>query len=106
MSPITQDLDGFWETEGYGFVLDICDNKLNIYEITSISCFKIESIGDFIKSLPIDINDIKDRITLEINDNGNLIFEIKGTTIRYTTNRIKHLPLQCQKIQEKVLMMK
>ncbi len=93
---LSPELEGYWLTEGYGYILEIRDDKLTLYEITKISCLKLENLSGFIPKFPIDLKEYKHLLNIQINSEGKLVFEVIGITIRYIANKIDKLPLPCE----------
>ena len=89
--PFSRDMEGYWKTEGYNYILKIEEGTLIAHEITEISC--IQSIltpdGDvgFVAS-PF----FKAKLTQE----DKLMLEMEGTTFRYTAKRIDNFSTICE----------
>lgn len=103
-------LDGFWKTDGYGYIFQIRNNEVNIFELTEISCLKSAlraenlsyttgldqrfgakfavSVPNFIyASMEISSGKNKDEILLHRTDTNTFM----------VAKKIEELPLQCSK---------
>lgn len=81
------DFPGVWRMRGYGSVLDISAARVVRYDLTDISCVRVDE-----RSLP-DASTQFDR--LETAPGGFSVFEVGGIT-RYSLERLAHLPQRCE----------
>lgn len=84
-SPFSKEMDGFWKTEGYNYIIKIKDGELKTYEITEISC--IESI-----LAPDDYEEFifSPFFKAKLIEGDKLMLEMDNTTFRYTAKRIRN----------------
>lgn len=82
-------IEGIWKTKGYNLLLDINSKKITVYELTKISCIKINPI--YLKLPSFNIQPIT---------NDSIIIEIKNTTYQIIATRIRELPDICKNCEK------
>ena len=81
----SEEMDGYWQTEGYNYILSIKEGIPTVYEFTKISCIKIEGFMAYLEpSSP--------SFKASISSEGKLICENIGTINYITAKRINELP--------------
>ncbi len=85
-------LNGIWESRGYGYVLQIKDNKKKLYDVSTNHCF---DKGFSSKELSVTLTDIKqvDRQTIQA--------KIQSGITDYYFKRIEKLPDTCKQAHQK-----
>ncbi|MGM9511693.1 hypothetical protein ACS5NO_28415 [Larkinella sp. GY13] len=85
-------LEGFWESEGYGFVLSIRNGEATVYDVTSTTCLQMRRDHYLIeqgKSVA--------KWKVRIHTNGNEFRYIStGYTAEILFKRLQKLPYKCE----------
>jgi C-terminal processing protease CtpA/Prc len=83
-------LEGIWQSEGYGYVMDIKDGRATVYDYTSSTCLKksffFDSPGFDVAGWDISLNAKADE----------LLYKAKGPITEFRFRRIKKLPPVCE----------
>lgn len=81
------DFPGVWQMRGYGSVLDVSATRVVRYDLTDISCIRVEDQPLAQAATQYD--------RLEAEPRGFSLFESGGIT-RYALHRLSHLPQRCE----------
>jgi len=86
--PHLERMHGTWESEGYGRVLQITDDTVDVFDVTAISCVHHESMprSEFL--------DGYNRI--DLSDPDRFSFYYEGGITRYDYRRLRSLPARCK----------
>lgn len=84
-------IEGVWQSEGYGLVVELAAGKVNVYETTAVSGIK-KYEGTYSNN-KIQFDDLK--LNVNIN-NGKLVVQNEDLGVYYSAQRIKELPQTCQ----------
>jgi hypothetical protein len=83
-------LEGIWQSEGYGYVMDIKDGRATVYDYTSSTCLKKSFFFD---SPGFDVAGWD--VSLDAKGN-ELLYKAKGPITEFRFRRIKKLPPVCE----------
>ena len=83
-------LEGLWQSEGYGYVMDIKDGRATVYDYTSSTCLKksffFDSPGFDVAGWDVSLDAKGDE----------LLYKAKGPITEFRFRRIKKLPPVCE----------
>lgn len=81
----SKDMDGFWKTEGYNYIVEIENGNPIIYEYTRISCFKIDGFMGY-------LDPTSPAFKASVSNGDKLTFEMISSTFFISSKKIAHLP--------------
>jgi len=84
---IRPEIEGIWQSEGYGFVLEVSGNTATMYDITAISCVKNQLVELETSMLEI-ISVTSTKLRIKIDGSISLT--------EYTFNRLTDMPALCK----------
>jgi carboxyl-terminal processing protease len=84
-------IEGVWQSEGYGLVVELAAGKVSVYETTAISGIK-KYEGTYSNNT-IRIDDLQLNVGIS---NGKLVVQNDDLGVYYRARRIKELPQTCQ----------
>ncbi|MDO1451200.1 S41 family peptidase [Rhodocytophaga aerolata] len=91
ISPIKKPsgLEGIWQSEGYGYVMDVSNGKATVYDYTSTTCLKKTFFFD-LPGFEVANWDVS------LNAKGDeLLYKAKGPITEFRFKRINKLPKVC-----------
>lgn len=81
-------IDGFWQTEGYGYVIEIKNSKAKrVFDISDIHALKVKFGAMFINY----------EMTFELRNDGKLLVKRPEKIGYYVCRRLNELPEHCKK---------
>ncbi|NQZ06832.1 MAG: S41 family peptidase [Algicola sp.] len=83
--PVSVEKRGIWQTQGYGYILDVDENKVTIFDVTQKHCLlNKEHSGSFSAA------------NLKLINDNRAVFDWRSLH-PVTLNRLSQLPQKCQK---------